>query len=358
MKDNKQDLGQFYTTNFSYILKNLNIPNHKINNNIIEPFAGNGDILNFISESDKKHYNIECYDLDPQKDFIVKRDTIKFPPDYNNKFILTNPPYLARNKSSDKTLYNKYGVNDLYKCFIKELIITSRPPFGGILIVPLNFLSSIRKSDIELRREFVSKFDIITVNIFEERVFDDTSYTVCSFEFLLKKRSTSNSIRLNIYPSKRELLTCLNESNNYTIGGELYKLDTDDKIKIGRLTKNNLRDDEKECITNILVKCIDNSSTNKLGLSIVSNDNRYIDDTEKLSARSFATLIIKPALSLDKQRHLVINFNKYINKQREKYNSLFLSNYRESKDIARKRISFNLVYEIVNYLLSSDMNQS
>ena len=43
--------------------------------------------------------------------------------------------------------------------------------------------------------------------------------------------------------------------------------------------------------------------------------------------------------------------NKFLNEYRDKYNSLFLSNYRESNTIARKRISFVLVYEICNYLL-------
>jgi DNA-directed RNA polymerase beta subunit len=46
-------------------------------------------------------------------------------------------------------------------------------------------------------------------------------------------------------------------------------------------------------------------------------------------------------------------FNTYLNTHREKYNSLFLTNYRESNTIARKRISFGLVYEICNYLLPS-----
>ena len=52
-------------------------------------------------------------------------------------------PYLARNKSKDKSLYDKYDVNDLYKCFIKNLI--DDPPDGGIIIIPLNFMCSIRK---------------------------------------------------------------------------------------------------------------------------------------------------------------------------------------------------------------------
>lgn len=49
--------------------------------------------------------------------------------------ILTNPPYLARNKSMNKELFDKYNINDLYKCFIEILL-------DGILIVPLNFIYS------------------------------------------------------------------------------------------------------------------------------------------------------------------------------------------------------------------------
>ena len=95
----KQKLGQFYTTNYKYILQNLSIP--KNIKNIIEPFTGNADLLKFIDNIDS--YNIECYDIDPKTDKTIKRDTIKNPPDYNNKFVITNPPYLARNKSKDKT---------------------------------------------------------------------------------------------------------------------------------------------------------------------------------------------------------------------------------------------------------------
>jgi hypothetical protein len=158
-KTNKQKLGQFMTTNFNYILQNFIIPQNI--STIIEPFCGNGDLLNFI---DKDKYIIECYDIDPKKDFIIQKDTIKEPPDYKNKYLLTNPPYLARNKCNHKELFDKYNVNDLYKCVIKEIIINS--PIGGILIIPLNFWSSIRESDIELRKDFLEKFNIIQLNIF------------------------------------------------------------------------------------------------------------------------------------------------------------------------------------------------
>ena len=82
-------------------------------------------------------------------------------------------------------------------------------------------------------------------------------------------------------------------------------------------------------------------------------DTHFID-TPKQTARTYASLIIEPKLSISKQKKLVSTFNTYLNEKRENYNSLFLTNYRESKDIARKRISFDLVYKITNYILNND----
>ena len=342
MENNKHRLGQFFTTNYKYILCNMKIPNNILH--IIEPFTGNGDLLEFIENKDL--YTIECYDFEPKKDFIIQRDTIQFPPNYENKFILTNPPYLARNKSNDKVVFDKYDVNDLFKCFIKELTINTC--IGGIIIVPLNFWSSIRKNDILLRKSFLEIYNIIQLNIFGERVFDDTSYTVCSFQFE-KKNNTNiiNEINITIYPSNVIITTILNIGNNYLIGGDIYHLETKGIYKISRLTNKN----KTKQNTNILVKCIDDNVNSKIGLSIVSNDAIYIDDTPNLSARTYATLIIEPKIDLDKQKIIVDKFNTFLDNYRTQYHSLFLSNYRESKDIARKRISFDLVYSIVEHFL-------
>ena len=343
----KQKLGQFYTTNYDYILQNLYIPENIIT--IVEPFAGNGDLLNFIKNKD--NYKIECYDIEPKKDYIIKKNTILDPPDINNSFILTNPPYLARNKSNDKELFDKYKTNDLYKCFIEILILNEC--IGGILIVPLNFICSIRKNDIDLRKKFISKYNIITLNIFEEQVFEDTTYTICSFQFEKKEQEQEKEIKVYIYPSNIDFNIKLNKNNNYTIGGDIYNLVQNDKYKIDRATKLY---DNKDNFTNILVKCIDDNINNKIGLKIVDDKirDKYIDNTPKLSARSYAILVIKPKITIIQQEKLVELFNNFLNEKRDNCNSLFLSNYRESKDIARKRISFTLVYEICNYLLFKD----
>lgn len=342
---NKQLLGQYYTTNHEYILQGFNIPNNI--QNIIEPFTGNGDLINFINNVDN-NYNIECYDIEPKTEYTVQRDTILNPPNYNNKYLITNPPYLARNKSINKIAFNLYDVNDLYKCTIKELL--TNVCLGGILIIPLNFWSSIRPADIGLRKMFLQIYKILLLNIFEEQVFDDTTYTICSFQFELKQdNDNDNKLNIIIYPSKTKIKTKLNDENNYMIGGKIYKLPLLKNYKVTRLTSKN----KDRGSTNIMVKCIDDNKDNQIGLTFVKDEDIYIDMTPRLTARTYATLVIEPKISKDTQKLLVIKFNKYLNKHRTKYNSLFLTNYRESKDIARKRISFDLVYSVTEYILDN-----
>jgi len=335
----KKLLGQYYTTNYKYILQDFIIPTYV--SNIIEPFAGNGDLLNFIN---KDKYQLECYDIDPKQPYITKRDTILNPPIYNGKYIITNPPYLARNKSKNKEYFDKYNVNDLYKCLIKEILINKC--IGGILIIPLNFWSSIRISDIELRKLFLQEYDIILINIFEEQVFNDTTYTICSFQFEFKKNN-NNLLKITIYPSKYTITTELNDNNNYIIGGDIYNLYSNNKYSIYRLTKNN----KNKSNNNLLIKCIDDNNNNKINLSIVDDNKLYIDETPNQSCRTYASFIIEPTITIEQQKKLVNDFNNLLNTHRNKYNSLFLTNYRESKDIARKRISFDLVYKIILHLL-------
>ena len=338
----KSQLGQFFTTNYQYILQNLYIPEEV--NNIIEPFAGNCDLLSFIDNQD--NYTIECYDIEPRKDNVVERDTLSNPPNYDNKFVLTNPPYLARNKSEHKILFDKYGVNDLYKCFLKTIINSLM--LGGIIIIPLNFWCSVRTTDISLRKEFLKTFKIIKVNVFEEQVFNDTTYTICSFQFERNNNDNKNKhiISMDIYPIRKSLNVELNDKNNYTIGGEIYNLPKQTEYNITRLIKGDKPN------TNIIAKCIDDNINNQIKLEIVNDDEIFYDETPNKSARTYATLVITPELSMTQQEELVQRFNKYLDDMRKKNNSLFLTNYRESKSIARKRITFDLVYQIVGYLLT------
>ncbi len=338
----KKQLGQFYTTNYTYVLADIKIP--KEAKKIIEPFAGTGELIKF-AQTDDKNRIVEAYDIEPKLSEIKKRDTLKNPPKYSGCFVITNPPYLARNKSDDKTIFDKYGANDLFKCFLEQLIID--PPMGGILILPINFWCSIRKYDIGLRKRFLGKFGIVKMNIFETKTFEDTACAICSFSFDSKVKG-SNLIKAKIFPTENYIKFRLKSSNNFMIGGGIYKLSQNRNIYVDRLTSNNMVSDS-EFITNINVKCIDGGEDDRIRMYIVDPKNRYIDDTPNSSARTTATLVVSPKLDISDQVWLVEQFNRRFEARRKKYNSLFLASYRNGN---RKRISFNLVYSAVNNLLN------
>jgi len=326
----KKQYGQFYTKRYDYIFDGIKpLTNVKY----IEPFAGEGDLAEYIGSA------IELYDIDPKCEGTIKRDTLKNPPDYTDKYIISNPPYLARNKNKDKTYYDMYNENDLYRCFIKSFIKGDAK--GGQIIIPLNFWSSIRNSDCELRKIFLKYYEITRLNIFEEQVFDDTSYTVCAFQFVKKKTDECPNIDTFIYPQKKNIKIELSEDNGWIIGGELYNLPTSETIRISRLMEG------EKPNTNILLYAIDSgTTTGRIRLEL--SEQPYFGLS---TSRSFATLTIIPKINESMQKNIVEKFNEMIEEYREKYHSLFLTNYRESKDYARKRISFDLVYQMVNYII-------
>lgn len=339
----KKEKGQFYTTNYDKILTGINSDSIKTNyTKIIEPFVGRGDLLYFINDK-FPNYKIKYYDIDmskfsyenyPSKENI---DTLLYPPNYKDSIVITNPPYLARNKSKDKTIFDKYEENDLYKCFIKSIIDKTN---GGILIIPLNFFCNIRKSDLNLRNKFLSKYHIDNINVFEEPVFNDTGYTVCSFAFYKKSNEKQcieeQNIKITFFPSEKEIKITLKKSENWIIGYNIYNTIQNQKIIIKRLLEN------EKPTSNILLKSIDSCINNRLCLEYVSDDKIFYG---KDSSRDFATINWNLKLNKDDQIVICKMFNNFINRYRNKYNSLFLTNYREN---SRKRISFELAFRIIN----------
>lgn len=352
--NNKQKYGQFFTTNYNLILQDLNIPDNI--KTIIEPFVGKGDLLNFLS-CDK--YKIETYDInDHQIKFpFKKQDTLKNPPDYSNKFVLTNPPYLARNKCNDKEIFDKYKSNDLYKCFLLSLI--NNPSLGGIIIIPLNFFCSLRKSDLELRDKFFKTFDIITLNIFKYQVFKDTSYQICSFLFQYNKNINKNNITIQniIFRDKNNDKKInnieLSKSNNWLIGGEIYNLKLNKEISISRY----LESDKKKNIRgkNIIKQYfyLETIDTSKERIKLIINENIFYGKNTSRTSLSIKTNII--SLTIDNQKEICNIFNNILNDYRDKYDSLFLTNYRDNN---RKRISFTLVYNLLNYSIMKWINDN
>ena len=340
----KKNKGQFYTTNASYILEGFSIPSKEEIECIIEPFAGKGDLIKWIDST----YKIEAYDIDPKHKDVVKRDTLIAPPDYNNKWIITNPPYLARNKSKDKKIYDLYDTNDLYKCFISSVVKQNNCK-GGIFIIPAGFFFSHRDIDIRCRTDFMSKFRITKVKYFEEKVFDDTSTTIVAFSFEKALNDlTTQEVEWVMMPTKISIKFTMCAANNWIIGGDIYKLSVPKNISVRRHVENQkLKDGEQQ--TFITLNALDSGTqTGRISLTYKKD---YIYPAKDCS-RTYATFrITGKTLSETEQIELCDEFNTFIEKKREDTCSLFLPQFRESKEYARKRIPFELAYRIFLHLI-------
>lgn len=326
---------QHFTTKALYMFEGLTYP--PTDELVIEPFYGNGDLVKNIENKTVK------YDIDPNDD-VIYRDTLYSPPDYNEKYVMTNPPFLAKNKAHQKDIFQIYNRDDLYKCFLQSLI--NNPPKGGILVLPLNFWCS----DVHMRKAFLKHFKVHRVNVFEEDMFANTTYTVCAFSFEyehLLKYPIEDQVRripMTFYPNKISKEFLLSKKNNFTIGGHIYRLPQNTNYLVNRLVAN-----KNHPNTNIIVQCIDNNEQSPIHM--YWSEEPYWDRTNHQTARSYASLVIEPQLSKEQQCWLIERFNSFIQKERKEYQSMFLTTYRETKGICRKRIEFSLLYSIVKYIL-------
>jgi len=366
---NKKDLGQFFTTNSDYILQGLG---GFIKNKIItDPFAGNQDLFFWAKKNNCKVITGFDYDrkyIDNKKVFF--NDSLNSPKKY--KFVLTNPPYLHKNKASKK-LKEKFfiGTNskfeDLYQISISSIMNSEE----GILIVPLNFLCA--ENSRKIRNLFFEKFKIVKLNIFLEQVFEDTTYNVVSFYYKKKaKIEDKNVISATIFPKNQKITFNIERGFGWQLGGNFIKKikNTKNHLKIKRLTYDFLKNgdyktkiaiqnikeirdfyiDEKTKNTlqeNILfLRAIDSKSGKKIQLEDL-RDYNVLGLVGKNSSRNLAHIIFGKDISIKEQKELSEKFNAELNINRKKYSSFFLTNFRDN---GRKRISFDFAYKLLNYL--------
>ena len=218
----KKELGQFYTTNAQYITEGL-LDIFPKGATIVEPFAGNWDLLNIV----KDKYKIEAYDLDPKNPETEERNSILNPPDYRGKWVFTNPPYLHKTRTKEKMIFEKYKVMDLYKASMLTMLEAE----GGILIIPLNFICD---GDDEFRKKFLSQFKIKKFKVFEKPVFDDTTIPICAFTFV-KCKNSSQALDTIFFPRKERKIFHIKYDEGYRVGIEVFKL-KQSSVKIKRLS--------------------------------------------------------------------------------------------------------------------------
>ena len=312
-----------YTTKAALICENLIdcIPN---NAKLIEPFVGGGDLLELFP----KHF-WEKYDIDPKIDAIIQ-DTLLIPPSYKGKWVITNPPYLAKNKAINKEIYDKYGVDDLYKATLLSILDAE----GGILIIPTNFFTDERTGTV--REKFLNQFKILKANIFTEPVFTTTTYSVCSFAFIRKEKARlCQSFEIFIQPANERVNISIYPEYDYRIAGEFYNSIAKVSNIFGRLVGTT----SKDYITNIKLYALDTRADR---IRVEFETNHYCG---KNSDRTYATFTCKKFLTEEQEKFLVKEFNKQLENFRTQYHDLSLTNYR---DYNRKRIGFTFAYQLLS----------
>tara|TARA_B110000881_G_C18178068_1_gene318743 strand:- start:109 stop:537 length:429 start_codon:yes stop_codon:yes gene_type:complete len=139
----------------------------------------------------------------------------------------------------------------------------------------------------------------------------------------------------------------MKKQNKWIIGGDIYNLKTKPDVKISRFVK----DRGHTNTTNLTLHALDSGTAS--GRIQMKYEKDYVYQGIDTS-RTFATLCIKgQELSEDEQIEIAKQFNKFLESRRKRDWSLFLPQYRESKEYARKRIPFDLAYKIVSNLLLS-----
>ncbi|OGI25378.1 MAG: hypothetical protein A3J76_01975 [Candidatus Moranbacteria bacterium RBG_13_45_13] len=365
----KKNLGQFFTKNSDYILQGFR--KFVKDKNATDPFAGNQDLMEWVKKNNCE--NVVGFDcdqkfIDNKKVFL--NDSINSPKEY--RFVCTNPPYLHKNKASQKVKEKFFaGVHskfeDLYQVSIYSLLNSEE----GIIIVPLNFLCAENSSKI--RKLFFEKFEIIKLNIFSEQVFDDTTYNVISFYFKRKpEESDINIIEATIYPENKKIKLTLEKKHDWQFGGEfihkikkmkndlgIFRL-TEDFLKSGEyeveIALQNIKerrllrisDDIKRLLEkNILfLRAIDSKNGKKIQLEDIRK-YKIAGLVGKNTSRNMAHLIFRKEISIKDQVELMEKFNQELSRKRSKYLSFFLTNFRDNN---RKRMSFDLAYKFLNFI--------
>ena len=310
---------QHFTENWNKILYNINFQPQEA----VDPFAGNCDLVSYSPNT-----KWELYDIDIKKPEVVYNDSLLNPIDYTDKTVITNPPYLAKNKTKEfSEIFEKYDTDDLYKASILSIMNCK----NGILIIPINFFTDEATKDIRIK--FLSKFKVSYVNYFETQVFKNTTYNVCSFYF---EKGETNTVEFFNVDKSSGFTTTLKKEYGYRLGGDFYA-----EINQNKKIFSRARNSKDNNITNIFVNCLDKR---KEKISASYNTETYFGkDTDRI----FATLCCTKKLSENEQKLLIEKFNEFLNNERKKYNNLILTNYR---DFGRKRISLDDVYKIFTKL--------
>lgn len=329
IQSHKQELGQYFTTNSDYILSGFeDVVLGKV---VIDPFAGGKDLLNW-GEMNGSVGSVG-YDIEPKDDDIIQNDSIANPPSYADTILVSNPPYLSKNKfKGDKSVFEYWGQNDLYKCHLASLADDCDE---GLIILPSNFLC---ESSAKARSKLFETHYIVKAKYWNTPVFEDATTGITVIHI---RRGRMPYQKFEVFHGSDNFTfeMILESQYSYLHGKDFFDIinKASGKLKVIKTDKGMPKPN-----TNIVVGLLDNGKWPS-GLSYNEGDPIYC------SPKSFTTYqLTLPDIYLneEQQRHVVSKFNSTLRYNREKYHDMFLSNYMGPKQKILSRSFINKLLEV------------
>lgn len=308
-QDHKQALGQYFTTNADVILEGFE-PLVK-GKSVVDPFVGAADLLSWAV----RHGCSDTLglDLEPQNHSVIQNDSIANPPDYTGWLVLTNPPYLSRNKyRGDKSVFDQWGFDNLYKCHLASLKTADE----FIEIVPVNFFCESRDA---IRRHLFSTHTVTRASFWTDPSFDDTNQCVTVFHGI-KKKSTVQQFPLTFMPERVTVNVQLYPQDRYLWGHDFFRyLETGDSVDL-RVTKTDTGMPAPN--SNIVIGLLDKGSW-RSGFSYNEGAAVYC----KPSSFTTYQLTLSRQFTAEQQRAIVDLAQTRLEQYRAQYRDMFLANY-------------------------------
>jgi hypothetical protein len=331
-QNTKQSLGQYFTTNADAILDGYQ--HLVVNKQVMDPFAGGSDLLNWAMRNGAT--DIQGYDLVPQSPNITQNDSLVNPPSYSGYMLVTNPPYLSANKcrTGDRRAYDIWQEGDYYKCHLASL--DTMDCDEALEIVPSNFFCESRDS---IRRRLFKSHYIASAKYWNQPVFDDATTGICVLHLRRGVRAVQQ-FKLTLLPDNIIVDIELKSEYKYLYGEEFFEYIKDTrpinviKTDVGMSAPN----------TNIIVGLLDNGAR-AVGLSYNEDAAIYCN------VKSFTTYqLTLPEYTLTdiQQRSIVELFQSKMRYYRDKYHSMFLSNYMGP---AQKILSRSYVHTLLSRVM-------
>jgi len=274
---------------------------------VVLPFA-NQETIEWLGDG----YIPLAYANHPRTTKIFQRDIFTNPPKFAGAYLAAQPPFTRRNDAEDKAIFDLYGTDNLYKCFIKMLLRDN--PLGGVIVLPFKFITGNRESEIERRRRFFTQFSVKSIIVYSD--IETEKYKPIVIEFFKKTDNTKiqTSIPVTIVNTKTK--NSLDKVWHTNIGKEpdFIKESSVFYQKYTELIPSNKR-------IQVQIDSFDPNITE--GFYLSKSHPIGLSFTQQDSSRK---LVVKGFLSQRLKRRIVEDFNTHISSWLTATDSVFITN--------------------------------